>query len=294
MNPAYGTLLDALRGVRWPARRAVAAALPGAHRSRQRGTAGEFTEYRLYRQGDDPKQLDWKLLARSDRAFVRLTDDRALLPTWLLVDGSASMDFPASDPLSKWNVAAALAVGLAAVAHAAADPVGVVCTAVGGATRLTPRTRRGTVNEIARVLDDATVGGESALAPAFATFAPTARIVVLTDLLGDLDALVTAAAQHVAAGATVECVHIVAAAELDPPAGVRLARDPESLATERTMDRRSVIAYRDAFARFRNEAARRWRAAGAGYLEVVTDSPLPKAVRQIVSGQSHESATERA
>ena len=69
-------MLDALRGVRWPARRPVAAGLPGAHRSRQRGTSGEFTEYRLYRQGDDPRRLDWKLLARSDRAFVRLTDDR--------------------------------------------------------------------------------------------------------------------------------------------------------------------------------------------------------------------------
>ena len=79
MSADYGPLLDALRGVRWPARRAVAAAPAGAHRSKQRGTAGEFTEYRLYRQGDDPRALDWKLLARSDRAFVRLSDDRALL-----------------------------------------------------------------------------------------------------------------------------------------------------------------------------------------------------------------------
>ena len=63
---SYGPLLDALRGARWPARRAVAAALPGAHRSRQRGTSGEFTEYRVYRQGDDLVLLAKELLPLHD------------------------------------------------------------------------------------------------------------------------------------------------------------------------------------------------------------------------------------
>jgi uncharacterized protein (DUF58 family) len=110
MSAEYGPMLDALRGVRWPARRAVAAAATGAHRSRQRGTSGEFTEYRVYRQGDDPRALDWKLLWRSDRAFVRLSDDRALLPTRIVLDGSASMDFPVGGGMSKWQMACTMAV----------------------------------------------------------------------------------------------------------------------------------------------------------------------------------------
>jgi uncharacterized protein (DUF58 family) len=286
----YGPMLDALRGVRWPARRAVGAALPGAHRSRQRGTAGEFTEYRLYRQGDDPKQLDWKLLARSDRAFVRLTDDRALLPTWVVVDGSASMAFPDARHVTpgvpdKWSAACALAIGLAAVAHASADPVGVMCTSANGPRRLSPRSRRGTISDVIRTLSDASAGGSGALAPLIAPLSPNSRIVLITDLLGDSEDLLTTAAHLAAAGAMLECVHVVAAEEIAPSSGAHLARDPEAPELERVLDRRAFAEYLTSFGEFRASMARRWRAMGAGYTEARTDSPLPRLVRQVIGGQ---------
>src|SRR3954470_8582812 len=120
----YGTLLDSVRGIRWPAARRVGGATLGAHPSRLRGNSSEFSEFRPYRQGDDPRRVDWRLLARSDRAYVRLTTDRATLRTVILVDASASMAFP-GDTLAKWVRARELAVGLAAVAHTEGDPVGI-------------------------------------------------------------------------------------------------------------------------------------------------------------------------
>ncbi len=292
MTASYGPLLDALRGVRWPARRAVGAALPGAHRSRQRGTSGEFTEYRLYRQGDDPKQLDWKLLGRSDRAFVRLTDDRALVPTWFIIDASLSMAFPdvrsalPTAPPNKWQTTCALAVGLGTVAGASGDPVGAMIASAEGTTRLVARTRRGTIGEMARTLDALRCGGTAELAPLLTMTPTTARVVVISDLLGDLDALVRATAQRTAAGAIVECVHVVAMEELSLPSGAYLARDPEQVQVARVLQPRAIAAYCERFASFRTDAARRWRGAGAGYTEVRTDAPLPRIVRQIVSGQS--------
>lgn len=281
----YGPMLDALRGVRWPARRAVGAAPPGTHRSNQRGTAGEFTEYRLYRQGDDPRALDWRLLARSDRAFVRLSDDRALLPTWILLDASASLLYPVGgSTLSKWEYSCRVAVGLAAVAHASNDPVGVRVMHAGGLTRVPPRTRRGTVQELARVLDAITPGGEAELAPQLALLPTSARIVVITDCLGDLEALLKIAAAHAVAGAHLECVHVVAREELDPPAGVHLARDPEARDIERVLSAGSRGAYREAFAAFRAQTAQRWRALGAGYTEVNTALDPSRAVRAVVMG----------
>lgn len=287
---AYGPLLDALRGVRWPARRAVGAALPGAHRSKQRGTSGEFTEYRLYRQGDDPRQLDWKLLARSDRAFVRLTDDRAVLSTWFVVDASSSMAYPAAAEASalrsKWQVACAVTVGLAAVAHASSDPVGLLTSGKDGPSRLSARSRRGAVGELARMLDLVTVGGDQPMAPLLTRIPVMSRIVIVTDLLGDANDLVRMAAQRTAAGGIVECVHVVAREELELPDGTHLARDPDAPAMQRSMDRRVVDAYRERFAAFRAESARQWRATGAGYIELPTDAPIARMVRQIVSGAS--------
>ena len=293
-SPAYGVLLDALRGVRWPARRAVGAALPGAHRSRQRGTSGEFTEYRLYRQGDDPRLLDWKLLGRSDRAFVRLTDDRALLPTWFVVDASASMNFPMFDTLpsdrhTKWSMACALAVGLAAVATASGDPVGLIVAGRDGPFRLAARTRRGTVGEFARLLDRTVVGAETLLAPLLTTLPPMARVVVISDLLGDCDALLRTASQRTVAGGIVECVHVVASEELALPHGTHLARDPETPGLSRAMDHRAQVEYRTRFDAFRADCASRWRATGAGYVEVVSHMPVPRMVRQIASGSGRGS-----
>ena len=286
-----GAMLDALRGVRWPARRPVAAGLPGAHRSRQRGTSGEFTEYRLYRQGDDPRRLDWKLLARSDRAFVRLTDDRALVPTWIVADASASLAFPLEETNgrpTKWDLLRGVAIGLAAVAHAGADPVGLL-VASGSGARLTPRARRGTVREISRALYETRCVGASTIAPLLAPLSPGCRIVVLSDLLGDFDETLMTVSHLIAAGAQVDCVHIVAVEELELPEGAWLAVDPDAEEfAPRAVHRGARVEYRRAFDAFRAEAARRWRATGAGYLEARTDATPARLVRHIVSGAAGE------
>jgi uncharacterized protein (DUF58 family) len=291
MSVEMGVMLDALRGVRWPARRPVAAALPGAHRSRQRGTSGEFTEYRLYRQGDDPRRLDWKLLARSNRAFVRLTDDRALVPTWIVADASASLAFPLRETNgrpTKWDLLRAVAIGLASVAHAGADPVGLL-VASGNGARLAPRTRRGTVREVSRALYETRCIGTSAIAPLLAPLSPNCRIVVLSDLLGDFDETLRTVSQLIAAGAQVDCVHVVAVEELELPDGTFLAVDPdETTAAPRAIHRAARVEYRHAFDAFRAEAARSWRASGAGYLEARTDASPARLVRHIVSGAAGE------
>ncbi|WP_411279723.1 DUF58 domain-containing protein [Gemmatimonas sp.] len=284
MSGDYGPLLDALRGVRWPARRAVAAAPSGAHRSRQRGTAGEFTEYRLYRQGDDPRALDWKLLARSDRAFVRLSDDRALLPTWFVLDGSASMDFPETGGLSKWRMACAVAVGLAAVAHASGDPVGVLALHADGVLRLPPRTRRGTVREIARSLDALRAGGTNVLSSPLMQMPVAARCVLVTDCLGDHETTIRTASALAAGGAMLECVHIVAREELALPEGIFRAQDPEDIAVWRVTSTDVRSAYATRFEAFRAQVRDQWRALGAGYTEVSTDVAPARAVRAIVAG----------
>jgi len=270
----YGALLDAVRGVRWPARRPVSAGAPGAHAARSRGVAPEFAEYRPYRQGDDPKRLDWKLLARSDRAFIRLAPDHAVLGTTFLVDATASMDFG-----QKWLAARRIAVGLAAAAHAGGDPVGLTLVGAGVARRLEPRTRQGVVGDIARILDSATPSGSAPLTDAVATSAP--RCVVITDCLGDFDALQGALARHIVQGGEAYLVHIVAAQELEPGDDAMLATDPEDERTQRPLFGATLGGYRERFAAFRTEVARRMRREGVHCFEVRDDEPAEAVVRRI-------------
>lgn len=276
----YGPLLDALRGVRWPARRVVPAGPAGQHASTLRGLAAEFTEYRAYRQGDDPRRLDWKLLARTDRPYLRLSEARAILRTLIALDASASMVYPIGTE-AKWWQARRLAVALAAVAHGSGDPVGLVVT---GQTvdRLPPRTRRGTVGEITRAIDAMRPGGPDRLADAISHGHALDRTVLISDFLSDEDALLRAGRHFVVQGAELHAVHVIAREELDPPPGTYLAVDPDRPALRRPFDDELRAAYHERFTAWRETLADRWRQAGAHYTAVVSDEPADRAVRRLV------------
>jgi hypothetical protein len=145
---------------------------------------------------------------------------------------------------------------------------------------LPPRTRRGVVSEIARVVEGADPDGLDPLAPAVAGLR-SARIAIVTDLLGDADDLLRAAGVHVVSGGEVHLVHIVAREELDPPRRTILAADPELPILQRLLVDATRRGYDDAFAEWRSNMARQWRAAGASYVEVITDEEPAHAVRRI-------------
>lgn len=279
---AYGNLLDSLRGVTWPSRRVALAGMAGSHLSKLRGMSAEFTEYRPYRQGDDPRRIDWKLLARSDRFFVRLTSDRAALGTVVVVDASASMGFPESG-LGKWSQACLVALGLAAVAHASGDPVGLVLAGAGTARAVRMRSRRGVLGEMARVLASIQPSGEAALARLLPALARTPRVALVSDLLDDEEATRGEARRLEVSGTEVHVVHIVAREEAEGLPGGFLAVDPERPQVRRTFSEAGRTAYVESFASWRLSTARAWRASGAAYTEVMSDEPAHRAVRRVCS-----------
>jgi uncharacterized protein (DUF58 family) len=267
---AYGALLDAVRGVTWPARRRASGTLPGSHRSNRRSAAVELSEFRAYRQGDEPKGLDWKLLARTDRAFVRLADERAVLRSVLVVDASASMAFP-EGARSKWEYARAIAIALASIAHAAGDPVGAVVAAGDGVRVVEPRSRAGTVAQLAQGLAGKADGrGDLVGALRQVQHLLAGRVVVLSDFLSDEEDVRRIARELVAGGVEVHGVHIVAAEELDPGTAPALYADPEDPAQRHMFNAGARAEYRERFAHWRQETARSWRLAGASWTGIST------------------------
>ena len=277
----YGALLDALRGVRWNARMRPRTTNVGAHTAKRIGPNVEVTEYRPYRQGDDPRRLDWKLLARTDRAYVRLAPDIATSPTLIVLDGSASMGAGLGGE-SKWRQARMLCVGLAAVGRGAGDPVGLAIALAGGARRLAPRARGDVVREMIRVVDAVSVDGAPAVAPMFDGLRGVERIVLISDLLGDADALLTRGASLIARGIEVIVVHLVARAELLLGVERAVAVDPEDAALRRPLSRSAHRAYDSAFGAFRAQMRNRWLATGARYVEIADDQVPADAVRTLV------------
>lgn len=285
MNAADGALLDAVRSLRWPARRKAPAGLAGDHRSWMRGISAEFEDYRAYRQGDEVSKIDWKLLARRDRAYIRLSTEQTVLPTMIVVDASASMAYP-SATLEKWHHARHIAIGLASAAHNGRDPVGVAVASENGAAHYLPaRNRRGIVHQILALLSTVEPGGSPLLAPVLDTVArrhARARIAVVSDFLGDAEDLLQIATERSAAGREVHAVHIIHSTEMSPSERPSLVVDPEEARLKRPITDHSRLRYLENFGAWRDGLARDWRMAGASYTQVVTNQRAPQAVRRIV------------
>jgi uncharacterized protein (DUF58 family) len=77
------------------ARQVVEGFITGLHQSPFHGFSVEFAEHRLYNTGESVKNIDWKLFARTDKLFVKQYEEETNLRSYLLLDTSSSMNFPA-------------------------------------------------------------------------------------------------------------------------------------------------------------------------------------------------------
>ena len=126
--------LASLQHLRFTTRRRIDGAYSGRHQSRQLGGAGEFVDFREYTPGDDLRRLDWKVLARTGRTYLRLFQDETNLMCTLLIDASGSMRFGGhtrgvDGPGSKLEYAQYLATALAHLICGGQDQVGLAVAA---------------------------------------------------------------------------------------------------------------------------------------------------------------------
>jgi len=282
----YAPVLDSVRGIGWPALYRVRSTVSGPHPATTRGTSAEFVEYRPYRQGDDPRKIDWKLLARTDRVYTRLSQEHAALPTVLVVDASASMAFP-EGTLRKWSFACQLAIALAAVARHRGDPVGLVLAHEKGTKVIAPQTRQTVLEEMMHTLETVP-SGTPPLAPATReALRLGARVAVISDFLGDTEALLAEARTAAAAGREVYAIHVVDPGELDPDPKKLLVDDPEDRTIRRPLPPSVRAEYLRRFGEWREQLARDWRRAGAVYTQIVPEAePIRRTIRRITSGMA--------
>ena len=114
----------------------------GIHAGRERGAGVEFSEYRAYAPGDEWRRVDWKLLARADRYYVREAERDSHVAVWLWLDATASMAEPsrAMRGVDKLTYARTLLACLAGIAQRQGDAFGlIVCS--GGKVQFTPAAR---------------------------------------------------------------------------------------------------------------------------------------------------------
>ncbi len=135
LNPE---VLRSVSGLALVARIAVEGFISGKNRSLSVGPGMEFSQYRGYEPGDDPRLLDWKMLARSGRYYIKQSEQESLVRVKFIVDASASMLHQEGD-LTKADFARTLVATLSYLAHRQGDAVGLFALNESELTSVYPR-----------------------------------------------------------------------------------------------------------------------------------------------------------
>lgn len=159
-------LLAALSGLQLKARYVMEGFLSGVHGSPFHGLSVEFSEYRDYQPGDDPRSIDWRFFARTDRLCVKRFEQETNARCYLACDTSASMAYRGQRAWgSKMEAGRVLAAALCSLLLRQNDAVGCLGMA-GGSLRFLPPSRiPGQLGRLLGRLSGFMPGGGPALEP---------------------------------------------------------------------------------------------------------------------------------
>jgi len=200
------------------ARFAMLGNVSGRHRSPVRGSSLEFSSYRKYVPGDDPRRLDWRAYGRSDRNYIKEFEADTNLRLCVVVDTSGSMGFAPHGP-SKLDYARQLAGTLAYLAARQGDAVGLYCAAEKFSKEIPPKRNAAHLRHVLDQLDAMKAAGETGLVDALHIAAEQipqrALIVIISDLFVE-PALLRGCFQHLRFRKhDVAVFHLLEQAELD-------------------------------------------------------------------------------
>ena len=169
---------------------AVEGIRPGLHRSHYQGMSVEFSQHREYMAGDEPKYVDWKVYARTDKYYVKTFQAETNMRCYIILDTSASMGY-GSNGITKLEYGCFLAASLSYLMLNQGDSVGLFLVADELKGYLPPRPSLSYMDPITRALEGARPSGRTDLGRCFALIAEKVKrrgfMVVISDLMDDME-----------------------------------------------------------------------------------------------------------
>jgi uncharacterized protein (DUF58 family) len=265
------------------ARNLVEGFLTGVHKSPYKGFSVEFAEHRQYYPGDEIRHIDWRAVAKTDRYYVKEYEEETNLKVYLLFDCSGSMAYRGKYP-SKFEFAQQVAASLAYLMLHQRDAVGLVLHDTQLRKMIKPRANSKHLLQILRALEEATPGGETALAPLWHQTAEQLKrrsmVIILSDCFGETAQLLKALQHLRHRRHEVLLFHILAPEEIEFPfkkwtqfrnleiAGDRRLVDPQRLRKE----------YLANFERYCTELREACGRTQVDYQRMRTDEPIQRAL----------------
>ena len=283
-------VLDRLSGLELVARTIVEGFLAGSHRSPHKGSSIEFAQHRQYVPGDELKNVDWKVFARSDRLVVKEFVEETNLACHLLVDGSESMGYSSLD-WHKLDYARWCAAGIAHLTLKRRDTAGLVVFDEEGRQKVPPGNGEAQLVEVIQTLAGADPGGPTQIGGVLDWFASrlTRRgiVPIFSDFFDDIDVIVKGLVRLVHDGHEPILFQVVDPLERSFAFERLLRLDGLEDAGRRKVDPRALReAYLEEFNAHNEALAKHARSLDVDYVMLDTSQPVDQALSTYLGRRS--------
>jgi len=208
--------------------------LQGLHASPFHGFSVEFSEHRKYTAGDDPKDIDWLVYAKTDKYYVKKFEAETNITGYLVMDLSESMGYTFRQDLTKFDYAICLAAALCYLMVHQQDPVGLITFDEKVRDCLPPKSKRTQLGNVLSHLSQLKPAGVTDIGKSLVQIAAMLRhrslVMLFSDLLGDPEPVFRGLRQLRHRGHDVIVFHVLDEAEVAFPFdGLVEFEEPETL-----------------------------------------------------------------
>ena len=257
--------------------------LHGLHASPFHGFSVEFSEHRKYSPGDDLKDIDWQVYAKTDKYYVKKFESETNITGYLVMDLSQSMGFTYQQELTKFDYGVCLAAALAYLMISQQDPVGLITFNDKIRESLPPRSKRAQLGNVLSLLSRLKPNGETDFGKSLGQLSSMLKnrslLMIFSDLLVDENSMIEALHRLRHNGHDVILFHILDESEVSFPFhGVCEMLDPET-DEELKIDADGFRAeYIQQIEEFRENLARHCRNSGIDYVPLDTSMQFDAAL----------------
>jgi uncharacterized protein (DUF58 family) len=265
--------------------------LYGLHASPMHGFSVEFSEHRKYTPGDDPKDIDWLVYAKTDKYYIKKFEAETNITGYMVMDLSRSMGYTYRQEMTKFDYAICLAAALCYLMIQQQDPVGLLTFDEKIRNSLRPRTRRSHLGDMLSLLSRLRPEGQTDIAQSLVQVAALLRhaslVMLFSDLLGEPGPILDALYRLRHGGHDVIVFHVLDEAEVRFPfSGMVELEEPEThqrLALDADGYRRDYLAQIEAFrGMYRRECAQ----ARIDYVPLDTSMHFDRALTEYLINRS--------
>lgn len=191
LNPSTISKLNSLE---LKARMVVEGFMVGLHKSPYHGFSVEFSQHRPYMQGDDLKNVDWKVFGKTERYFIKQYEEETNLKSHIILDTSRSMEYKSGDNISKLNYSVILAAALTYLMIKQQDAVGLALYSEKINKLLPPKSSRTYLQEILKQLSSLTAADKTNTASSLSEIAQKIQrrglVIIISDFFDDVETVI--------------------------------------------------------------------------------------------------------